>query len=206
MEIGETRVYKIRPSKRPACSLKTTNYYIKKDVEDKDYILYVGENNNFVIDSNVETDHIRRYKNQLGFSRCGDGNIHELWINQIPSDARNCGIAKAITFLCMIDRNVNPGPGLILGWEDHFTGYEKVIQLVRKHCMKIIKLDMTGEDQSAPHTYFSAAIMAGYTSFLVKRIQPENFDVFDTAEVQKGYNTHFLDVYEREWFFCKPKK
>ena len=207
MRVGDRRRYDIDPSKRE-CKLldhhSINHYWIKKDFEANSlYLFYVSEDDKWIPDK--KHDEQKKYKNQLGVARCSVGKIRNVWINSEPKNARKCGIAKILAFLCMIDQDVNPGPGISLDIDTELAGWDAAIRQVRAHCMKVVHLDMTGE-HSAGFTYLSAAMMAGYSHMLVYFLLDPNYHWLETADVKKVYDDNFLDMYSRDWFFCEPKK
>ena len=206
MSVGDRRRYDIDPSKQDCILLDEygiDHYWIKKDFEANSlYLFYASEDNKWNPDQ--KNDEKKKYKNQLGVARCSVGKIWNVWINSEPKNARKCAIAKILAFLCMIDQDVNPGPGISLDIDTELAGWDAAIRQVRAHCMKVVHLDMTGE-RSAGFTYLSAAMMAGYSHMLVYFLLDPNYHWLETAAVKKVYDDNFLDMYTRDWFFCKPK-
>ena len=53
---------------------------------------------------NIGPTGIGKYDQQVGSAQCSKGWVHDVDVTSSdPYDAENCGIATAMTFLCMID-------------------------------------------------------------------------------------------------------
>ena len=81
------------------CPLNTVPYYVKKELEtDGDYYFYASLDKAFNHVNSVR----RKYERQIGFAQCAKGRINLVQIADLdPVDAQNCGIATALSFLCM---------------------------------------------------------------------------------------------------------
>ena len=76
---------------------------------------------------------------------------------------------------------------------------------------------MTAEPPRGAHVYFKSALSSGFTQMFVEiadaEMYPKN-SVCSVEELQKRYNEDgqmvsggdVVSVYEKTWYFCKPKR
>ena len=76
---------------------------------------------------------------------------------------------------------------------------------------------MAAEQPRGAHVYFRSALASGFTQMFIEIADAEmypNNSVCSVEELQKSYNEDGqmvsngkkVSVYEKTWYFCKPKK
>ena len=151
-----------------------------------------------------------KYHEQVGYANCAKGWIHDVRVTKhYPYNAQNCGIATALTFLCMIDRDVNPGNQINVDLGKEF-GYDEVtIALARRRCAKIVALVNISNPPEGANAYFSAARLARYNMFIVERKSAYawlgTYAWLHRREAKMCYNRNGYRFvrYHSHWYFCK---
>ena len=99
--------------------------------------------------------------------------------------------------------------------KDHLEKLIKLQKWVKSECAKIISLNMEATPKTGAYVYFNAALETGYTEMFIKIDTHDMYPQNDcrSVEILKGrYNDgnmiegdKKIDVYYKDWFFCKPK-
>ena len=209
MDGGEQRVFTIDLKGKPYCLLNHEDITISK----KDWKPTLDKSTFQV----------------LGFERiayidCRPGYIQDL---KTKGKTENCGIGKILTQLCLNEKDFhevvnnedNQAMRYINFWT-HTTQKEELLKLedwIKSNCLKLVSLLMTAEPPSGAYVYFKSALASGFTLMFIEiadaEMYPKN-SVCSVEELQKRYNEDGqmvsdgdkVSVYEKTWYFCKPKK
>ena len=210
MNTGDIREYEIRFKPGSKCKLKFDRYYVKKELEeDGQYYFYASVLDDFSDARIIGPPGIKKYTGQVGYARCSDAWVHRVDTYSDTYKPENCGIATAVTFLCMIDRDVLPGEGINLDLELAFKGDEVAIGLAERHCDKVVALINTAKPPEGANSYFSAAILASLDIMILQQRENYDYSILSTADIKKSYNENgykLVDYSEdKHWYFCKLK-
>ena len=142
-----------------------------------------------------------------------------------PQTARRCGLAAALSYLCMIDRDIhgmnnNSITKLPEYLQDAGYLHERKGLLLRAllHCDKLIFRWNAAEPEIGGKTYMTAAIAAGFDGLItINTDYDERNNVWQTCAAMLRYlpapysvdpSTNarcFLEQFGTHWYFCKPK-
>ena len=141
---------------------------------------------------------------QVGEANCAKS---ELGMVNIKAGARKCGIGTLLTYLCMVDRDVNPVNGsTYINIKKEFKGDANMIRFAQR-CSGLFKVLMQA-DKYGGNAYFYAADAANYKMVLVfvsnknkLGIKSKHGQIYDLDVARNAYNNdNFEHTY---WYFCK---
>ena len=218
MKLNSIQSFKIDYEKHKYCKLvdkskkRVEKYYVKKIKEEKNDWYFIASLNKELKEEN-------RREWLLGHSNCRNGVIEEVNVSGRAENvldrlmARRCGIGTILTALCIIDKDANPGDGIALDLNHHFSGnglseaqVTEQINQVKKECKKVVALEMSAEPGGG-NIYFLAASMAGYNQMILfDSVEKRQWIWPGVEEAQKCYNENKLGCDFKYWFFCKEKE
>lgn len=187
MQVNDIRKFPLDPAKPEKCELlnggtSQSRFYVKK--ERKDFFqAYADE----------------RLEEPISFGVCSKSEVGYVETNL---DAKNCGIATAICFVCMIDLDVGATK---LDIEDEFRNNRQLQQQVKDKCAKLFKYKVKAreEDYNGAIAYFSAAIASGYNFVYVA--DGNGIKQYISDEAKTLYINKKLMNGEGNWIFCMNK-
>ena len=228
MKNNEIQSFIIDYDKHEKCQLvneneeKVEEYYVKKTKWQNKW--------HFMASTSKEFKEVEQVHWFLGESICKNGFINNVEVaikgraplsGAGPSllNARRCGIGTILSALCMIDKDVNRGTGIVLDLNEHFKESElsehadvDTIKKIKEDCEKVIGLQMMAAP-GAGNIYFQAAALAGFNRMIFyDRYEKEEWIWPHVSDAQRCYNTNELgcknDYYNgiyHYWYFCKEK-
>ena len=141
------------------------------------------------------------YSDETLTDRLGEVNAanSELGMMNIKENAQKCGIGTLLTYLCMIDTDVNPvHGGTYLDIKNEFEGYRKITKLMGNNSNGLFKI-LVVADKYGGNAYFNAAIAANYERVMV--FESKKAIVYELGTAKQDYNSdRFNFTY---WYFCK---
>ena len=155
----------------------------------------------------------------IGSATCWIGYISKV---NVVKKAQNCGIAKVLTTLCLIDKDLNGKHGNLATelktenealerFEDHF---KKEYDWVTLKCKSLWALLMLANPKSGGFAYFNAALDSGFQMMFVEDKNPNKvFGPESTERWKSLYDPKKGDIkekttipaFDRYWHFCKLK-
>ena len=220
MKDGEKRTFTIDKTKKD-CKLKENEITVHKDEN-----CYLAGSELCVMFEVV------KYEKDANI-QCDAGYIHYV---SAEGQTNGCGIAKILTKLCLNEEQIhnvanneeNESVKDIQEWideckaskqcdkEKHLENLINLKKWVNSECSKLVSLYMSATQKSGAYVYFNAAIETGYTEMFIKTGINDMYpkDNCRAVETLKGrYNNGKMvegnieiDVYQKDWFFCKPIK
>ena len=163
---------------------------------------------------------------------CQPGYIYLLTANK---KTENCGVGKILAKLCLnedtmhnVNSDENESVKDIKKWIDECKNQKtckeseylnKLINLqkwMNSECKKLLGLVISATDKAKAHVYFNSAIEIGYSQMFIKldinKMYPED-ECLSVDVLKSRYNgdgkmvdgDKTIDVYNKDWFFCRPK-
>ena len=127
-------------------------------------------------------------------------------------NARNCGIGKVLTELCMVDPEItrmgDDNYAFDILKDDNRKAY------VKRYCSNFIALLMNDDGVAGGVLYLSAAFELGYTDMLIEVLDSDKEVVGYEGEKVEVAKRIFnpvngqignIEAYSVNWFFCKLK-
>ena len=223
MNVGETRSFVIDPKVKPKCKLPKKDNKIEititKEEKSANPIKYSFKMGKIGDEASVT------------YINCENGYVDMVFTATISQE---CGIAKMLMKLCLNDKEIHNSDDNANNQalkKIKFLKVNEVEKWAKEKCEKIIYLIMTAEspkgDKAVGHLYFNSAIEADYslmtinlsrklgyypkdvictTKSLKERYTNDGFMVDDdVGAYARNHGPGQTLVWEKTWFFCKPK-
>ena len=123
MNFEDVQPTSIKEEQKKTCKLSTRGvdkYYVKKTRQDVDGVKFFASLDKEFKQSEID-DFQMTNKDELGYAECKGGIVDQVAIRPYPgidaegdNDARRCGIGTILSYLCMIDKDVNPDDQIII--------------------------------------------------------------------------------------------
>ena len=230
MKPEEIATFPILKKRRDKCHLKKryNEYYVQKEVAgdiryhtgDRRYrttntYFWATLSKTFIPDKPKHLSPTRAYLDQVGYIQCVRGEIHQIWVNEKPINARDCGIATVLTRLCMVDPDLTKVRGS-RNFGIDLIDDEKTRTWMLTGAEYFIALQMSANPVKGAYAYFSAAKKSGLTIFMTKGSRSclgVDYLIADTKMAEKAFNknTGEIDVgsckvptrHDRKPCYCK---
>ena len=168
----------------------------------------------------------------LGTATCTEGSIDKVHIADKGQSglltAHGCGIATVLTYLCLVDKDVE-GDGIGHSIDtiilNSHPKLRSITEMATKHCTKFIqlKIEIDTDDEADAKAFIYAAADAGYNKIAMYHMSKYQESTFDTDgalkeidKLQKCNIGHYVYIPKynmnaivekvgRHWYFCRMK-
>ena len=219
MKLNTVQEFKIDYNERKNCKLvdnkgkRINTYYIKKLSNG-----FTASNNKARLNDLKISDQRSSDDDYLGYIICEEAYIDFVHVSGDDTDkllARQCGIGSTLSALCMIDKDVNRGDGVVLNVNRINKEYEfsmskmseakvnEIVKEIKKECKNLIGLLMAAA--GGGNSYFEAARMARYGQMvLLGHTKEREWISLDLEDAQTCFNKN--EFRDPNWVFCKGAK
>ena len=221
MVSDEVRKFKIERKRKPNCKLpgdEIIDISVKKTVDPKDpgelmFEVVKYEKQAFI---NCASGFIHYVQAAEDTTECGIGTIltnlcfNEDKIHNVANNKENDAINSIHKWVKECEKKET------CKGTDHQEELVKLEKWVNSECSRLINLKNSADPKTRAFMYFKSAMETGYNKMFIKKNHDDMYPKDDcrSVEILKGrYNGKGemvegdikVDVYEKFWFFCKPK-
>ena len=132
--------------------------------------------------------------------------------------AEGCGIAQILMRLCLNDGSIHDvaNQEANLAMRDILYSDLEILQKWAQECTKIVYMTMSADPKSGAYVYFKSVRASGFNQMFIRINDQEMYPKSGPCSVetlQERYNEGNMvegkdveDVYEKNWYFCLPKR
>ena len=215
MEANEIQAFDINTALKSQCTLSPAKYKVKKQFQangfgEEELVFYAARYEEVTLGVSPEPT-FPDFVDSIASATCTPGSIDVVYVNPI---ARNCGISKVLSTLCMFDPHVHRVNRKNKVYRRLQLFYTNVAQLY--NCDMLVGLQNTATPFTGGFAYLSAAQLSGLQYLTVQRYDSEKNEC--TGEFLDYGVNHAKNVFDRNtglignepgsgynsmWYFCK---